>query len=59
LLAGIEGHTKNFSLFIESEGKYRLPPLYNIMSAYPLINARQLQIQKIKMAMALKGKKNH
>ncbi|MCE0724193.1 MULTISPECIES: type II toxin-antitoxin system HipA family toxin [Legionella] len=59
LIAGIDGHAKNFSLFIEPEGKYRLTPLYDIMSAYPLIKKRQLQIQKIKMAMALKGKNNH
>lgn len=59
LLAGIDGHAKNFSLFIEPGGKYRLTPLYDIMSAYPLISERQLQIQKIKMAMALKGKNKH
>ncbi|PWY55903.1 serine/threonine protein kinase [Legionella qingyii] len=59
LIAGIDGHAKNFSLFIEPEGKYRLTPLYDIMSAYPLIKNNQLQIQKIKMAMALKGKNNH
>ena len=59
LLAAIDGHAKNFSLFIEPEGKYRLTPLYDIMSAYPLIAKKQLQIQKIKMAMALKGKNNH
>ncbi|AHE67539.1 HipA-like C-terminal domain protein [Legionella oakridgensis ATCC 33761 = DSM 21215] len=59
LIAGIDGHAKNFSLFIEPEGNYRLTPLYDIMSAYPLINKKQLQSQKIKMAMALKGKNNH
>ena len=59
LLAGIDGHAKNFSLFIEPEGKYRLTPLYDIMSAYPLIQAKQLQSQKIKMAMALQGKNKH
>ncbi|WP_392536866.1 type II toxin-antitoxin system HipA family toxin [Legionella sp. 227] len=59
LLAAIDGHAKNFSLFIEAEGKYRLSPLYDIISAYPLIKKNQLQSQKIKMAMALKGKNNH
>lgn len=59
LLAAIDGHAKNFSLFIEPEGRYRLTPLYDIMSAYPLIASKQLQAQKIKMAMALKGKNNH
>ena len=59
LLAAIDGHAKNFSLFIEPEGKYHLTPLYDIMSAYPLIAKKQLQKQKIKMAMALKGENNH
>jgi len=59
LLAAIDGHAKNFSLFIEPEGKYRLTPLYDIMSAYPLIAKKQLQKQKIKMAMALKGENYH
>lgn len=61
LLAAIDGHGKNFSVFIEAEGKFRLTPLYDIMSAYPLIFKGQLEEKKIKMAMAmaLKGKNNH
>lgn len=59
LLAAIDGHAKNFSIFIEARGQYRLTPLYDIMSAYPLIANGQLQAQKIKMAMALRGKNNH
>jgi serine/threonine-protein kinase HipA len=59
LLAAIDGHAKNFSVFIESEGKYRLTPLYDIMSAYPLVAKNQLQAHKIKMAMALQGKNTH
>jgi serine/threonine-protein kinase HipA len=59
LLAAIDGHAKNFSLHIESLGKYRLTPLYDIMSAHPLMANKQLQAKKIKMAMALKGQNNH
>lgn len=59
LLAAIDEHAKNFSLHIEAGGKYRLTPLYDIMSAHPLIENKQLQAKKIKMAMALKGKSNH
>lgn len=59
LLAAIDGHAKNFSIFLEPDGKYRLTPFYDIMSAYPLIAKKQLQKQKIKMAMALKGENNH
>lgn len=59
LLAAIDGHAKNFSVHIEASGKYRLTPLYDIMSAHPLIASKQLPAKKIKMAMALKGKNNH
>jgi len=59
LLAAIDGHAKNFSVFIEPEGRYRLTPLYDIMSAYPLLDKRQLERKKIKMAMALIGKNRH
>ena len=59
LLGAIDGHAKNFSLFIEPYGKYCLTPLYDIMSAYPLIAKKQLHVQKIKMAMSLIGQNKH
>jgi len=59
LLAAIDGHAKNFSIFIEPEGRYRMTPLYDIMSAHPLLEDRQLEAKKIKMAMALSGKNRH
>lgn len=59
LLAAIDGHAKNFSIFIEPEGRYRMTPLYDIMSAHPLLADRQLEAKKIKMAMALRGKNRH
>lgn len=59
LLAAIDGHAKNFSVFIEPGGKYRLTPLYDILSAHPLIANKSLQKQKAKMAMALIGKNKH
>lgn len=59
LLAAIDGHAKNFSIFIKPDGRYELTPLYDIISTYPLINNKQLSERKIKMAMALKGKNIH
>ena len=59
LLAAIDGHAKNFSVFIEPEGRYRMTPMYDIMSAYPLLANRQLEARKIKMAMALSGQNRH
>lgn len=56
LLAAIDGHGKNFSVYLEPDNKYRMTPLYDILSAYPLMSKKGLQAQKIKMAMSLKGK---
>jgi len=59
LLAAIDGHAKNFSIFLLPGGSYRLTPAYDIISAYPLVATRQLELQSLKMAMAVKGKTSH
>jgi len=57
LLANYDGHAKNFSVFIEPAGKYRLTPLYDIQSAYPGIAKETLNAHKLKMAMPLESKR--
>lgn len=60
LLAATDGHAKNFSVFIQPEGKYQLTPLYDILSVYPVIGGKGMNIRDAKLAMGLtatKGKK--
>jgi len=59
LLAAIDGHAKNVSLALGAGGAFRLTPLYDVLSAYPVIGkgTHQLAAQKVTMAMALKGRK--
>ena len=52
LLAAIDGHAKNFSIFL-APGGYRLTPLYDVMSAAPY---PQFPLQKTKLAMAIGDK---
>jgi serine/threonine-protein kinase HipA len=59
VLGAIDGHAKNFSIFLEAGGRFRLTPLYDVMSAYPLIVKQQLMKKNMKMAMAVKGKNRH
>ena len=61
LLAATDGHGKNFSLAIGAGGTYRLTPLYDVISAWPIIGPgpRHLALQKAKLAMALRGKRAH
>ncbi|WP_408889019.1 type II toxin-antitoxin system HipA family toxin [Myxococcus faecalis] len=61
LLCAIDGHAKNFSVFIEAEGRFRLTPRYDVLSAYPLLGRKQNQLSphKVKMAMAVFGTNRH
>lgn len=59
LLAAIDGHAKNFSIFMLAGGGFKLTPLYDVISAFPLIEKNQLEPRRLKMAMALTGKNRH
>jgi len=59
LLAAIDGHSKNFSIFLLSGGGFQLTPLYDVISGYPLITKKQLEQSRLKMAMALTGKNRY
>ncbi|MDA3811747.1 MAG: HipA domain-containing protein [Spirochaetaceae bacterium] len=57
----IDGHAKNFSIFLKARGRFRLTPLYDVMSAYPVIGKglNEIPKQKIKMAMSVYGQNRH
>lgn len=59
LLAAIDGHGKNFSLFLEPGGRCRATPLYDVLSAWPLVRAGGLHQKELKMAMAVRGTSRH
>lgn len=59
LLGAIDGHAKNFSIFLMPGGSFKLTPLYDVMSAYPLIVKKHIESQKMRMAMSVKGKSRH
>ena len=59
LLGATDGHAKNFSIFLKQGGRFQLTPIYDVISTYPLIEKRQLELKKINMAMALTGKNKH
>lgn len=59
LLGAIDGHAKNFSIFHLPGPTYRLTPLYDVISIYPVVAAGQLDRQRVKMAMAVHGRNRH
>lgn len=58
LLAATDGHAKNFSLRLSPGGRFRMTPLYDIMSAQPAHDAGQIRPNQLKLAMSI-GENNH
>ena len=61
LLAATDGHAKNFSIAHLPGNQYRATPLYDVLSAHPIIGrgANRIPMQKAKLAMAVRGTSNH
>jgi serine/threonine-protein kinase HipA len=60
MLRAIDGHAKNFSVFLLPGEAYRLTPLYDVLSAWPVIGkaAGQWPEQELRLAMAWQGSKS-
>ncbi len=61
MLAATDGHAKNLSLRLLAQGRYRLTPLYDVLSAWPITGpgANQVHRKKLKLAMAVRGTQKH
>lgn len=61
MLCATDGHAKNFSLFLRPGGRYQLTPLYDVLSAYPVLGegSTKMSAHKAKMAMAVRSKSAH
>jgi serine/threonine-protein kinase HipA len=53
LLGATDGHAKNFSIFLLPGGRFRLTPLYDVMSAQPNVDAGEIRHNRMKLAMAV------
>ncbi|MCW4456137.1 type II toxin-antitoxin system HipA family toxin [Flavobacterium sp. MXW15] len=61
MLAATDGHAKNFSLHIEPAGRFRLTPIYDVLSVYPILGRgpQQLSPFSAQLAMSVLGKNRH
>jgi len=53
LIGATDGHAKNFSMFLGPGGSYRLTPLYDVLTAQPSLDARQVQRKQMKLSMSV------
>lgn len=61
VLAATDGHGKNFSIAHLPGGRYRATPIYDVLSAHPVIGkgSNQISPKKAKLAMAVRGSTNY
>jgi serine/threonine-protein kinase HipA len=59
LLGAIDGHAKNFSVFLHPGGGFQLTPLYDVMSAQHLLDDKSLQRKNMKLAMSVGNSKHY
>ena len=59
LLAAPDGHAKNYSIFLNTDG-YNLTPLYDVLSAWPIIGAgpNEWADQDVELAMGVRRSKS-
>ena len=58
LIGATDGHAKNFSIFLGPGNTYRLTPLYDVLTAQPSLERRQIERKQMKLAMSV-GTSNH
>ena len=58
LIGATDGHAKNFSIFLSPGGRFRMTPLYDVLTAQPSLDAGQIPRKKFKLAMSV-GKNRH
>lgn len=57
LMGATDGHAKNFSIHLGRNGRFRLTPLYDILTTQPLFDAGQIERKGFKLALSV-GDKN-
>ncbi len=58
LMGATDGHAKNYSIAHQPGGAFVMTPLYDIISAQPIVDARRIETNRYKMAMSA-GNNNH
>ena len=58
LIGATDGHAKNFSIFLGRGGRFKLTPFYDVLTAHPSLDDRQIERKQLKLAMSV-GESRH
>jgi serine/threonine-protein kinase HipA len=53
LIGATDGHAKNFSIFLNEGGRFRLTPFYDVLTVQPSFDEKQLANRDFRLAMAV------
>ncbi|MGR4863176.1 type II toxin-antitoxin system HipA family toxin [Caulobacter sp. LARHSG274] len=59
LIGATDGHAKNFSLFLRPGGRFKLTPLYDVLSAQPAFDAKAIPHNKYTLAMSAGARRHY
>lgn len=51
LIGATDGHAKNFSIALNTQGRFRMTPIYDVLTAQPSFDHKQLSHKDFKLAM--------
>lgn len=58
LIGATDGHAKNFSIYLGRGGRFKLTPVYDVITAQPSLVTRQIERKQMKLAMFV-GESRH
>ncbi len=58
LIGASDGHAKNFSILFLPGGRFRLAPIYDVLTAQPYFDTSKMRQRDFRLAMSL-GNRNH
>jgi serine/threonine-protein kinase HipA len=53
LIGATDGHAKNFSVFLGRGGRFHMTPFYDVLTAQPSLDNRQIGRKQMKLAMSV------
>ena len=53
LIGATDGHAKNFSIFLGRGGRFKLTPVYDVLTAQPSLDTRQIEQKQLRLAMSV------
>lgn len=59
LIGATDGHAKNFSIFLATGGRYHLTPMYDVLTAQPSFERKQIDRRQMRLSMSIGANRHY